>query len=361
MQQRERRLEGPFDWRRGERPKKPRAKGRWAFLVLAGVLLIAGALVGYGYHEIYSPQGSSSASFAFQVRPGDSAGSIASRLEARHVMHDPLLFRLDARLRGLGGNLRVGTYSLRRNMSIDQMVSTLKSYNVRLIHVTIPEGWRAGQIASRLSLDGIGGRAFLRAVHHPTFGAGFATGRPAHRSLEGLLFPDTYAVAPGTTGRAFARLMVRQFALEFTPLMRSEARKQGRSVYDVLKLASIVEREARVPSERRVIAGVYLNRLRAGWFLDADPTIQYALGRPGDWWPLLSVADLHGVQSPYNTYIHKGLPPGPICDPGLPSILAALHPARTRYMYFVAKGNGHHAFAVTLQQQNANRLRYGGH
>jgi peptidoglycan lytic transglycosylase G len=143
--------------------------------------------------------------------------------------------------------------------------------------------------------------------------------------------------------------------------MRAQARRLRRSVYDIVTIASIVEREARVPSERPIIASVYYNRLRRGMPLQADPTVQYALGRPSDWWPLLTVSDYHSVHSLYNTYLHRGLPPGPIANPGLPSLYAALRPAHTPYLYFVAKGNsGYHAFARTYRQQLQNQRKYGG-
>jgi UPF0755 protein len=353
-------IQRPYNWKRVE---KPRAGMRWfRYALLLLVLIVLGILGagGYVYYKMHAPQGSAATSVPFIVRPGDTDAIIATRLERAGILHDPLLFRIDARLQGLGGSLRVGIHVLRRNMSIDQMVTALAAYKVTQISVTIPEGWRAGQIAHRLSEVGVSAAQFLHAVHRRRPNLGFPAGVPTHAHLEGFLSPNTYDITPGSAGGAFADRLVRQFASTFTPAMRAQAKRLGRSIYDIVTLASIIEREARAPSERPIIASVYYNRLSRGMILQADPTVQYALGRPSNWWPLLTVSDYHSVHSTYNTYLHRGLPPGPIANPGLASLQAALHPAHTPYLYFVAKGNtGYHAFARTYQQQLQNERRYG--
>lgn len=353
------RAERPYNWRQVEKPRFGRSRARVALFVAGLIVLLFLAVVLYGEYELHSAQNSSSAPFAFTIRPGETEATIANRLQQRGILHNTFLFRLDAKLRGLGGNLHVGTYTLRPNMSIDQMVSALTSGQGKLLLVTVPEGWRASQIAGRLTGDGIKASQFLRAVEKGRWSPGFPTGIPAHHSLEGFLFPDTYSIVPGTTGETFAREMLSQFAKEYTPAMRAQTRREHRSIFSIVTLASIVEREARVPSERAKIASVYYNRLRAHMFLDADPTVQYAMGTSRNWWPVLSVSDYRSVRSPYNTYLRRGLPPGPIDNPGLASLRAALYPAHTRYYYFVAKGNtGYHVFARTYAQQQANIARY---
>jgi UPF0755 protein len=153
--------------------------------------------------------------------------------------------------------------------------------------------------------------------------------------------------------------MLKTLNEQFTPAMRQRARQEGLSVYDVLTLASIVEREARVPAERPIIASVYLNRLRLKppMKLDADPTVQYALAKPHKWWPVITQDD-YRTPSPYNTYLHTGLPPGPIANPGLASIKAVIYPQSTHFLYFVAKGQGRHAFARTYAEQLQNEAKY---
>lgn len=340
---------------------------------MAGVLLlfiVLGGGAAYGYYAIHAPQGSSARPVKVDILPGDSDTSVANRLQRLGLVHDTLLFRVDARLQGLAAKLRAGEYRLRHNMSIADMIAALSVLHDPMIHITIPEGWRDGQIAAELQRHGISGAAFLRAVRRPAFDVGFPTGRPPGSSLEGFLFPDTYFVPPHYSGAAFARRMVREFARRFTPVMRAEARRSGHSVWQIVTMASIVEREAAVPPDRPKIASVYYNRLAINMALDADPTIQYALSHcslrcsphSAKWWPrLTSQAEYQSVQSAYNTYLHPGLPPGPICNPGLASLDAALAPAHTHYYYFVAKGTtGYHAFARTLAQQQANIQKYGG-
>jgi UPF0755 protein len=328
--------------------------------VLVAGILVAIGLVLYGESRLHSAQGSGTNPVYFAVHSGDTIGKVAKRLEHDGLLHDSLFFRIDARLRGLGSKLRVGTFVLRPDMSIDQMISVLATGKARLITVTILEGWRAEQIAAQLTQLGINGRQFLYTVRHPTFGLGFSTHVPRRYTLNGFLFPDTYLVDPGTSGSEFARLMVRRFAAVFTPGMRALARREHRSIYHLTIMASIIEREDRFAYQKPTIASVYYNRLQSRMPMDSDPTVQYALGTASNWWPQLSVADYQSVHSPYNTYLHLGYPPGPIANPGLSSLQAALHPARTNYFYFSGKGNtGVLLFAHTLQQQQENIQRYG--
>jgi UPF0755 protein len=358
-----------------------RLGGRLIFLVF--VLLLA-LVIGSGgglFWLLHRAQGSSSGTVTLHVGAGEGVTEIADTLKSMGLIDSTLLFRLDARIQNLGGKLKVGDYYLRKNMSIDQMVSTLQQYTPTGITVTIPEGWRAEQIAARLTSDGFDGRGFLSLVRHPTPGLlqflrplGILQDKPSWAGLEGYLFPDTYRLSPGQTAQAIIRQMVQDLDSKFRaqPQLTTVLLRQKRSIFGVLKLASIVEREARLAPERALIAGVYWNRLRLGWFLDADPTVQYTLGQATPlntvptaahkWWPVLTnqAASVKST-SLFNTYTHKGLPPTPIADAGWSSIQAAIHPAPTTYMYFVAvkHGHGRHVFARTLAEQQANQARYG--
>jgi UPF0755 protein len=330
-----------------------------AFLVaLCGVIGVGGGL----YYGLHKSQGSSGRTVNFHVGAGDTVTTVANRLQRKGLIDNTLLFRLDARLENLAGALKVGDYQLRPNMSIDGMIAALRVPHTTYLTVVIPEGLRMEQIARRLQAQGINGQTFLQEARHPNLkflNASILYDKPAGVGLEGYLFPNTYKVPLGYTGPEFARYMVQQLSVEFTPQMRATARAHGLSVFQALTLASIVEREAEVARERPIIAGVYYNRLRDKIELGADPTIQYVDGSPGNWWPVLQQeARLIHPNSPYNTYTHLGLPPTPISNPGLSSIEAAVSPARTPYLYFVAKGNGQHAFATTLAQQTANIAKY---
>jgi len=324
--------------------------GKVAIVLLALVLIGLAGAIGGGYWSLHKPQGKSRALVSVHVGAGDTVNSIADQLQSKGVISSALLFRLDARLHGLGGNLKMGDYVLHRNMSIDQMVSSLLIYHQQMLAVTIPEGLRVEQVAAILKAHNFNVKSFLAEVRRPTMQLSILNGKPKGAGLQGYLFPSTYEVPPKYSGKDFADLMVKTMGKEFTPALRAEARNEHLSVYQVLTLAAIVEREDRVPQDRAKIASVYLNRLHIGMPLQADPTVQYVVGNEKDWWPMLATAQLQ-TPGAYNTYLHKGLPPGPIADPGLASIKAVVRPAHTHYLYFVAKANGHDLFATTYAQQ----------
>ncbi len=188
--------------------------------------------------------------------------------------------------------------------------------------------------------------------------------RPTSATLEGYIFPATYSFDRNVTANQVVLMMVQALSDRFTPELRQEARNEGLDLHQVLTLASIVQREDVLPEEMPVIASVYLNRLAIDMPLQADPTVQYALtARPGDvqeygWWKKsLSLDDLK-YDSSYNTYVKNGLPPGPIANPGMAAIMAVIHPAKTNYLYFVARNDGSHAFAETFEEHEANVQKY---
>ncbi len=291
------------------------------------------------------------------VPQGATTAGIAALLEEEGVIRSPLAFRLLVRLRGSDGRLQAGTYRLGPGMAPSAIAAKLERGEVVTRAFTIPEGLSAEEIARLLASRGFGSEAeLLRAFSDPEPVADLL---PADRSalrypLEGYLFPDTYRVAAGTPARALAAAMVDRFRQAWTPDLEARARELGLTVHEVVTLASIVEEEAQLAEERPLIAGVYLNRLRRGMPLQADPTVQYALRKFGQ---RVLLADLQ-VDSPYNTYRRTGLPPGPIASPGLDSLRAVLHPADVPYLFFVARPDGSHAFAVTLDEHNANVARY---
>ncbi|MGB9879862.1 MAG: endolytic transglycosylase MltG, partial [Anaerolineae bacterium] len=248
--------------------------------------------------------------------------------------------------------------------SMPEVIGQLQHGRLRAKRVTIREGLRAEEIAHLLATEGlVDQEEFIRLVRDDTFHYDFLRDRPetAPKTLEGFLFPDTYEFPVNITATALIDTMLQNFDRRVTIEMRKQALDQGLTLFQVLTLASIVEREAVVPEERPIIASVYLNRLRRGIYLEADPTVQYAKGydpQTGSWWPHLSLEELRAVDSPFNTFIHPGLPPGPICNPGLASIEAVLNPANTKYLFFHAKGDGTHAFAETFEEHLENQKKY---
>ena len=301
----------------------------------------------------------------FLIHEGQSTEEIALALERAGLLNNPLLFRVMAQLRGVDGKLQAGEYRLRRNMGIDELLVVLQRATARELTVVFIEGWRMEEFAAALQrrqlLDGA---AFLALAQRGTATHSWLRSRPDGASLEGYLFPSTYQLTEQTTPQELLDRLLRKFGEVLTPAMREQIRSQGRTIHEVVTLASIVEREAVLSGERRRIAGVYVNRLREGIGLYADPTVQYALGYQPDtdtWWkrPLL-FQDLE-IDSPYNTYRYAKLPPGPICNPGLASLQAAIDPEAHDYYYFVANdvaGDGSHVFAHTLAEHEQNRQRY---
>jgi UPF0755 protein len=284
------------------------------------------------------------------VPKGASLAVATDSLERAGIVRFPLLFRILARVKGDDRNIKPGTYLLKHGTPWADVLSALNGGRGLVNTVTIPEGFSLQQIvpllAQRLGvpLDSVNAAvsdtAQLARLDIPT------------KNLEGYLFPDTYAFPEGTTARQAVSEMVKRFEREWKPEWNSRLTTLALNRNDIVTLASIIEREARRPEERPVISAVYHNRLRAGMLLQADPTIQYALGRHTS---RILYKDLE-VKSPYNTYKHAGLPPGPIASPGGPSLVAALYPANVSYRYFVAASDGHHEFRTTLEQHdNAKR------
>ena len=222
----------------------------------------------------------------------------------------------------------------------------------------IIDGWRLSEIATAVNkaFPSITKEAFTQAAVVGDRKNTVLVGMDATAPLEGFLFPDTYFMRPDTTALQIVDLLLDTFERKVGATLRSASAARKVMIYDIVKLASIVEREARDRNESPTIAGVYTNRLNISMKLDADPTIQYALGD----WRELSLDDLE-VESPYNTYRVAGLPPTPICSPGQAALEGAAKPERHPYFYFVAKndGTGDHAFAKTLEEHEANRVKYG--
>lgn len=266
------------------------------------------------------------------IPPGLSASQTASLLEASGVVRGRLVFRLAAKFSGLDRSLKPGSYRLRRDMPLRELLKTL-SEGVRTdIRVVIPEGFSARQIAERLEASGVSSaREFAAYVEA--------------NKLEGYLFPTTYHFAPASGAEKVARRLRAEFERQVSPLYSS--RPQTRyTLHQILTMASIIQREAVRPEEMPMIAAVYYNRLRLRMRLEADPTVQYALGY---WKKGLTLKDLQNP-SPYNTYNHYGLPPGPICSPGVEAVKAALNPARTQALFFVADAAGGHIFSNTIAE-----------
>ncbi len=306
------------------------------------------------------PAGSPDAQVEFEVGQGETASQVLDRLQASGVLADRFLLHAYLRYRGLDVGIEAGRYRLSGAMTLRQLADGLQTASAPAAQLTVIEGWRLEQIAYALPQSGLAAspQAFLDAAHTRPQGYSFSALLPDPPTLEGFLFPDTYSLRPDAQAEQIVRALLDAFERRVGPDLRQGFALHGLDLYQAVTLASIVEREAAVAEERPIIASVFLNRLAAGMTLDADPTVQYALGlQPdGSWWksPLTST-DLQ-IDSPFNTYRYPGLPPTPIANPGLASLEAVAFPAETPYFYFRAlcDGSGRHAFATTFEEHLQN-------
>ncbi len=281
------------------------------------------------------------------VPTGASVRVAADSLANAGVIRSARWFRAYAWVLGGDRRIKAGTYELRRGDSWGTVLDMLRAGRGLVATVIIPEGFSLAQIEPLLAEKlGTPEDSVRAAVRDTALLARLDLPTP---TIEGYLFPDTYTFSEGTTARQAVTIMERRFEHEWKPAWTARLDTLGMSRNDVMTLASIVEKEAKLPEERPVIAAVYMNRLRAGMLLQADPTVQYVLPEHEN---RLLYKDLR-VKSPYNTYRHLGLPPGPIASPGSASILAALYPAHVPYKYFVAAPDGHHEFRVDYKAHEA--------
>lgn len=355
---------------------------RWIVITLGVILVLAGlgaiaivvragspslAVVSLVESTFGQPVSADPRPVHFVVHPGESAAEVGTRLAGQGLIRSSTAFRLTARFGHVEARLEAGDYELRRNMSLADVLSSLAQGRMVGGFFTVPEGWRALEIADALERSQVTSRArFLDLVEHPTGNTPDLLGTlPKGQTLEGYLYPDSYRFESNTPADAVLRQMLDTFVANLTPDLLNGFQANGLSLQQAVTLASIVEREAVAADERPIIASVFLNRLRRGMRLQADPTVQYALVEAGStttasdsyWKRTLTFADL-AVTSPYNTYQLVGLPPGPICSPGLASLRAVAHPATTDYLYFVARPDGTHAFARTLAEHQQNVAKY---
>jgi len=307
---------------------------------LVGVFL----LIGFAYFAM-TPADKSGTQQVFFVRPGTSLTRVAGELQERQLVTSKRLFLLWARAMGYGRHIKAGEYQLSPAMSSIQILHVLHK-GIGMTHpVTIPEGFTIQQIAETLAEKGLADKEeFLSLARDPHIAGRYGI---SAANLEGYLFPDTYHFSRGLTAADIIDVMVRRL-LEVLAPQRARMEERGMSQEEVVTLASIVEKETGLARERPLIASVFLNRLSRNMRLESDPTVIYGVeGFDGN----LTRGHLT-EPTPYNTYVIKGLPPGPIASPGREAILAVLYPAETKYLYFVSKNDDSHHFSTTFEEHN---------
>jgi peptidoglycan lytic transglycosylase G len=320
-----------------------------AIIVAAGVIVAAAGL--WFRDAVYGDRSQPAAATTFIVPSGATLGDVVAGLKNAGILAHPIAFRLLARLRNQESDVQTGQFRFPAHQTSDEILRRLVSGTADAVWVTFPEGFTARQIGARLAARSlVNAVAFDRYAEHARLEvAGSRT-----RSLEGYLFPSTYLVPVSADAGRIAHILTDQFFRELPANAGSKARALGLDVPQVITVASLIEREAKADDERALMAGVYYNRLRAGMPLEVDATIEYVFPEHHT---VITRRDLE-IDSPYNTYRHTGLPPTPIANPGKASIDAAFAPVHSQYLFYVYKGNGHHAFAKTLEEHNANVERY---
>ena len=316
--------------------------------VIALLTTTAGAALAYLTIARYAerPDAASTDRHTVAIPPGAGFNAITAQLQERGLIRSPLKFRLYARVTGYHTRLKAGEYDLTGAMSPRQILETLEGGKVRLYRVTIPEGYQLRQIAATVDKGGFGpAQDFYRLATAPEVAR--AEGVEA-QTLEGYLFPDTYHFPKGLDQRAIIAAMVRRFQDEITDDWRARAGEIGLNLHEVVTLASIIEKETGDPAERPLISSVFHNRLNKGMRLETDPTVIYGIK---DFNGNLTRKDLRRP-TPYNTYVIRGLPPGPIASPGKAALEAALYPAETDYLFFVSRRDSTHQFSTNWRDHN---------
>ncbi len=315
--------------------------------VALAVFVVAAGFFATVWVEVRRPADPDADGRRFTVERGEPFVRVARRLEREGIIRHSRMLESYAAVMRRDRRIHAGTYWISAAQAPVAILTRLVSGDVLKVNVTIPEGYTMWEIAGAMTAAGLDSVEVLAAIADPDR---IARRRIPAPTLEGYLFPDTYQVPWGADAGSVVDAMLERLDEVFGDSLAVLAARRGMSPHEVLTLASIVEAEARVPSERAAIAAVYTNRLRRHMRLEADPTVAYAMG---GYRGRLLYADLQ-IDSPYNTYRNPGLPPGPICSPGRASILAALHPdPNTDALYFVARGDGTHIFSRTLREHKA--------
>ncbi len=300
------------------------------------------------------------------IPSGSSVRQIGNILEQQGLIKNGRLFGYYVQYKGWGEQLQAGDYRFVPGATIDELVKSMRDGEVivNTVHFTIPEGWNVDQIAASLAEKSlVDKQTFLKEVQEGNFPEyPFVADIPKNKDrkyrLEGYLFPETYEMEKGATEHEIIAKMLGQFQKEIKPEWLEALKQRNMKLDDAVNLASIVEREVTVDKERPIVAGVYFNRLHADWMLQADATVQFILGKQRD---RITFDDLK-IKNPYNTYVNKGLPPGPIANPGRASLAAVVSPQKHDYFFYVTKkdGSSEHFFSKTLEEHVAKDAKSRG-
>ena len=327
-----------------------------SFLILT--LCLLSLAVFHFRHEVYYSRGSDKNEKVFEIKKGEGNGEIAANLKEKGLISGEIYFYYYSRTQNIINKILPGIYKLSGNMTIPEIAHIITNPQDLRVKVTFPEGWNAKKMAARLTENNLPGDEFLKLT------SDVDRFRPKYdfladekiKTLEGYLFPDTYYFPPDSDGEKIIRLMLNDFNLKVDADMREEIKKQGKTVHEIVTMASILEMEVKSKEDRETVSGIFWNRIKQGMPLQSCATLAYILGVDKKQY---SYEDTQ-VKSAYNTYQNVGLPPGPIGNPGSVSIEAAVHPKDTSYFYFLSDPKtGETLFAKTAEEHSANKAKCG--
>lgn len=337
-------------------------KGKVWMILLLIIVIAAGGAGAYAWN-LMRPLEASTEPIVFEIKSGTGTSKIAEQLQQEGLIRSGLAFKGYLKWKKQGSNFMAGTYSMNPGVSYEQIVNKLNNGEVvpeEMVKFTIPEGYTVLQMADKLSEEGIVDRdEFIKLANDPSaFDVDIIKDIPVDEELryvlEGYLFPETYELKKDSSTHDVMQRMLEEFQTKVNsiPDLEKELQEKNLSLHELLTIASLVEREVVVDAERPLVAGVIYNRIQQDMKLEIDATVQYLLDKPK---ARLLFKDLK-VESPYNTYLNKGLPPGPIASPSLPSIQAALQPEASDYLFYVTKkdGSSEHLFARTYKEHQQN-------
>lgn len=322
-------------------------------IVLGVVILIFALLTAYYAYFLNTPVNKKATEVTFVVTKGDGVRKVSANLAHDHIISQDFTFMVYLKLSGLSSSIQAGDYRLAGNMSPRTIADVLTKGKVASKKITIPEGWTIDDIGNYLEKQNIVTEADFVAATEKDYNYDFLADKPAGQGLEGYLFPDTYQVSAKATAEDIVKLMLDTFDEKLTPELRAAIKGSGMNIYETVTLASVVEREVSKPEDRKVVAGIFENRLNTGMALESCATIQYILKSNEERFTYEQTR----VESPYNTYIHEGLPVGPIGNPGIDSINAVLYPDKADYFYFFSS-KGTTYYSKTLDEHEAKIVRY---
>ena len=332
--------------------KKPSSFLKKISSIVGGIFLL---IILYACFQIYFPINlSSSENIVFTVQKGWGDDQIATSLQKLGIIRSSNFFQIYALISLQHYKLQAGDYNLSPRMSIYSIVKKIANGEVIKNNLIILEGWGISDIAKYIQSKGVCTQSeFINLTKQDYSGSfDFLADKPKTASLEGYLFPDTYQVSDKETCSDIVNLMLANFGKKLTPSLRAEIVKQKKSIFDIVTMASMIEKEVRTESDKKIVSGILWKRISIGMALQLDSTINYITDGNS---PSVSIKSTK-INSPYNTYMYPGLPKGPISNPGIGSITAAIYPTKTNYLYWLSDGTTH--FSATLEEHNAAKALY---